>query len=206
MTRGAAARARRMWDRLAPSYDRVVQPFERSLLAGGRQWVGSRSEGRVLEVAVGTGRNFASYPPGLSVTALDASPGMLSVAARRAASEHGLQVQLCVADAQALPFRSGSFDTVVCTLSLCGVPDDAAALAEMARVVRPGGRVLLLDHVAGRWWPVRVLQRLVELVTVPAAGEHFTRRPLTLLPAVGLHVVEAHRRWWGMVERVHARR
>jgi ubiquinone/menaquinone biosynthesis C-methylase UbiE len=193
-----------MWDATAPGYDRGIAPIERLMLAGGREWVCSRAVGRVLEVAVGTGRNFPFYPPGVAVTGLEISPGMLSIARQRA-RDLGIEVHLREGDAQALPFASDSFDTVVCTLSLCNIPDDAAAIAEMARVLRTGGRLLLLDHVASRWWPLRALQRFIELITIPAADEHFTRRPRTMLPDAGLRVFEAQRLKLGIVERVHAR-
>ena len=201
----STARARRLWDRLAPGYDRAIRPVEWLLFGGGRQWVCSRATGRVLEVAVGTGRNFPFYPAAVSVTGLELSPAMLSIARRRARNL-GLDVHLCEGDAQALPFAAASFDTVLCTLSLCNVPDPATAIAEMARVMRPGGRMLLLDHVVSRWRPVRALQRLAEAVTVPAAEEHLTRRPAAMLPAAGLRIVESHRRKLGIAERVHARR
>lgn len=98
---------------------------------------------------------------------------MLAIARERAA-EVGVAVELREADAQALPFEPDSFDTVVCTLSLCTIPDHRQANAEMARVLRPRGRLLLLDHIGSRWWPVWAVQRLLELLTVPAAGEYQT--------------------------------
>jgi ubiquinone/menaquinone biosynthesis C-methylase UbiE len=197
--------ARRMWDRMAPGYDRSMRPVERLLEPLGRQWVCSRATGRVLEVAVGTGRNFAFYPPDVKITGLEISPKMLDIARQRAGAL-GRRVDLIEGDAQALPFVGGSFDTVVCTLSLCNVPDLPGSLAEMARVLQPDGRLLLLDHVASRWLPLRALQRLADLVTVPVASEHFTRRPISILPATEWRVVESERRKLGIFEWVHARR
>jgi ubiquinone/menaquinone biosynthesis C-methylase UbiE len=199
------ARARHVWDQMAPHYDQSIRLVEKLMFGGGREWVCSRATGRVLEVAVGTGRNFAFYPPGVAVTGIEISPAML-VRARARAAELGLPVGLCEGDGQALPFASDSFDTVVCTLSLCNIPDETVAIAEMARVLRPGGRLLLLDHVASRWRPVYALQRFVERFTIPAACEHFTRRPKPLLPGAGLRVVESQRLKLGIVERVYARR
>jgi ubiquinone/menaquinone biosynthesis C-methylase UbiE len=197
------AKARHVWDRMAPRYDRSMRLVEKLMFGGGREWVCSRATGRVLEVAVGTGLNFAFYPPGVAVTAIEISPAMLARARARAA-RLGLPVTLCEGDGQALPFASDSFDSVVCTLSLCNIPDETAAIAEMARVLRPGGRLLLLDHVASRSRTVHALQRLVERFTIPAACEHFTRRPKPLLPDAGLQVVESERLKLGMVERVYA--
>jgi len=199
----ATRKARRVWDRYAPRYDRSMRFAERMLFAGGREWVCSRARGDVLEVGVGTGLNLPFYPPDVRLTGVDLSPAMLAVARSRA-SELGREVDLREADAQALPFPDASFDTVVCTLTLCAVPDDRAVIAEMRRVLRPGGRLLLLDHVASTWWPIWALQRLVELVSIRTAGEHQTRRPRPLVEAAGLVVEEAQRFKAGAIERVAA--
>ncbi|PZG02710.1 class I SAM-dependent methyltransferase [Micromonospora deserti] len=199
----STAKARRVWEKMAPHYDRDIRFWEKVQFPGGREWVCSRATGRVLEVAVGTGRNFPFYPPGVSLTGIELSPQMLDIARQRA-TDLGLDVELRVADAQELPFDDASFDTVVCTLSLCAIPDHGRAIAEMARVLRPGGRLLLLDHIASRWWPVWAVQRLTELVTIRAAGEHMTRRPKVMLAAAGLAVAESERLRLGTVERVHA--
>jgi ubiquinone/menaquinone biosynthesis C-methylase UbiE len=142
----AAARARRLWDRYASRYDREMAFWERILFGNGRAWVCSWAEGDALEVAVGTGRNLPFYPAGVRLTGVDLSPAMLAIARQRARAI-GRQVDLRETDAQALPFADASFDTVVCTLSLCTIPDDRTAVAEMYRVLRPGGRLLLLDHI-----------------------------------------------------------
>ena len=204
-TEDATERARRVWDTYAPRYDRGMGFWERIQFRGGREWVCSRATGRVLEVAVGTGRNLGLYPPGVHLTGVDLSPAMLALARRRAA-DLGLDADLREGDAQALPFPDGSFDSVVCTLSLCAIPDDARAMAEMARVLRPGGRLLLLDHIGSSWWPIWAVQRLIELRTIRSAGEYETRRPSRLLAAVGLERVESERLKLGTVERVHARK
>lgn len=199
------AKVRRVWEEFAPRYDRAMRPAERWWFTGGRPWVCSRATGEVLEVAIGTGLNLAHYPSGLHLTGIDLSPQMLAVARQRAQRLH-LAVALREADAQSLPFDDESFDTVVCTLALCGIPNDRAAIAEMKRVLRPGGRLLLLDHIASSWWPIRVGQRLVEFVSVRTAEEHLTRRPLPLLVDAGFELVESERLRAGTVERVFARR
>lgn len=198
-------KARRVWEQMAPRYDRGIEFCEKLLFGGGREWVCSRATGEVLEVAVGTGRNFPFYPAGTTITGVELSPTMLAIARQRAA-DLGLEVDLREADAQALPFDDASFDTVVCTLSLCAIPDHAKAITEMARVLRPGGRLLLLDHIGSHWWPIWAGQRLFELLTIRTAGEHMTRRPKFMLRGVGLTISEAERLKLGTVERVHARK
>lgn len=196
-------KAIRVWEKLAPRYDRTMRFFERRLFEGGREWVCSRARGRVLEVAVGTGLNLPHYPRGLGLVGVDFSPAMLRRARDRAA-ELGLAVDLQEADAEDLPFPDRSFDTVVCTLALCGIPDNRAAIEQMRRVLRPGGRLLLLDHIGSSWPPIRLAQKLIELVSVPSAGEHWTRRQLPLVERAGFSVVDVVRRKAGMVELIDA--
>jgi ubiquinone/menaquinone biosynthesis C-methylase UbiE len=177
--------------------------FERLVLADGRAWVGRQARGRVLEVAVGTGLNLPHYPAAATLTGVELSPRMLALARQRAA-ELGRDVDLREGDAERLPFGDGSFDTVVCALGLCTIPDPARAIEEMHRVLVPGGRLVLLDHVGSTWPPVYAVQWLVERVTVRLAGEHFTRRQLPLVRAAGFQLVEAERLKAGVVERLVA--
>jgi ubiquinone/menaquinone biosynthesis C-methylase UbiE len=199
------AKAVRVWEKMAPRYDRDIQFWEKVQFGGGREWIGARAKGRVLEVAVGTGRNFDFYSRGVGITGVDLSPDMLDIA-RRHATDLDLEVDLCVAAAEALPFDEDSFDTAVCTLSLCTIPDPAASIAEMKRVLRPGGQLLLLDHIGSSWWPIWAAQRLIEQLTIRAAGEHMTRRQLPLVEAAGFDIVETQRLKAGTVERIAARK
>lgn len=203
MTETPTAKQRRVWEELAPTYDRKIAFFERHQFAGGREWLAARVSGSVLEVAVGTGRNFPHYPAQTRLTGVDLSPSMLAIARRRAAAL-GLTADLREGDAQALSFPGNTFDTVVSALSLCSIPDPAKAIAEMARVLRPGGSLLLLDHVGSTWPPIYAAQWLVERVTIAAGGEHLTRRQLPLVKAAGLRIVETERLKAGTVERLHA--
>jgi ubiquinone/menaquinone biosynthesis C-methylase UbiE len=195
--------ALRTWERGAADYDRGIAKVERGLLQGAREWIGARATGRVLEVAVGTGRSLPFYAADAVVTGVDLSPATLAIARRRAT---GLRrdVDLRVGDAERLPFDDASFDTVVCALGLCAIPDHVTAIHEMRRVLVPGGRLLLLDHVRSTWPPVFVLQWLLERVTIRTAGEHFTRRPRVLVEAEGFEIVESQRSKAGAIELVSA--
>lgn len=197
------AKVRRVWERAAPSYDKQIAFFERIQFAGGREWLGARVRGRVLEVAIGTGLNLPHYPADAVVSGIELSPAMLAIARQRAV-DLGRDVDLHEGDAQLLPFEDATFDTVVCALALCTIPNPASAIAEMKRVLVPGGRLLLLDHIASTWPPIYAAQWLLERVTIRAAGEHFTRRQLPSVKTAGFEIVEAQRLKAGSVERVHA--
>ena len=142
----AIAAIRRKYAQFAPSYDRLEGVPDRLFVAGLRRQLVSRATGRVLEVGVGTGRNLPHYPPGCAVTGVDVSEAMLAQAQRRASSLDRT-AHLCQMDAEALAFPDDSFDTVLSSLSLCTVPDPVNAVREMARVCRPEGRLLFLEHV-----------------------------------------------------------
>ncbi|MBI3970058.1 MAG: methyltransferase domain-containing protein [Chloroflexi bacterium] len=197
-------RVRRFFDRSAESYDGWMRPFDRLLLGDGREMVCSRARGRTLELAVGTGLNLAGYPPDAQVTGIDVSPAMLAIAGRRAQAL-GRAVELRVGDAQALEFPDGCFDTVVVTLALCTIPDERRALAEAYRVLRPGGQLLLLEHVRSPVAPVRWVQRLLEPLA-RLVGDHLLRDPLDHLGAVGFRVERCDRSKWGFIEEVVARK
>ncbi len=203
--RDASAKARRTWDRAAPRYDESMAFFERAFVGEGREWITSRARGRTLEIAVGTGIHLPLYGVDVTLTGLDLSPAMLALAKARA-GELGREADLIVGDAQKLPFDDESFDTVVTALALCSIPDPDVAIREMKRVLVPGGRLLLLDHIRSTWPPVVVAQWLLERITTLVAGEHFTRRQLSLVKEAGLEIVETVRRKAGTIEQIYARR
>jgi ubiquinone/menaquinone biosynthesis C-methylase UbiE len=205
VTGGADRKLKRYWDKQARRYDGAMDFWDRHLFGASRPWACGRAGGDVLEVAIGTGRNLPYYRDGVRLTGIDWSAAMLALAARRAASL-GRDADLRTGDAQRLDFPDSSFDTVVCTLGLCAIPDDRRAVAEMARVLRPGGLLVLVDHVLARPVALRGVQWLYERVSIPLAGEHFRRRPLTHVRDLGFRIEEAERFRMGVLERVAARK
>jgi len=202
-TRRETERVRRLQDKEAPRYDGQMRVFDRLLFEGGREWACSRAQGQVLEIAVGTGRNLPHHRDDVTLTGIELSPEMLAIAKRRAA-ESGREADLRVGDAQALDFPDAGFDSVLCTLALCTIPDPGAAVREVHRVLRPGGRFSLLEHVRSPVRAVRGVQRLIEPLSIRFAADHLTREPLEYLGAAGFEVEELERSKWGIVERVLA--
>lgn len=201
----ALERQREVWRKKAPRYDREMGFWERVLLKDARPLLCSRAHGEVLEVAVGTGRNFGQYPADVHLVGIDLSPEMLALARDRADNDPR-SIDLREGNAHALDFPDASFCTVVCTFAMCNIPNQERALAEMYRVLRSGGRLLLVDHVASTNTIALGVQRVLEKLTLRFQGEHLTRRLLPLVVAAGFKI-ETHRRYsLGIVEELTARR
>ena len=201
----ATARVFDVYERQAPHYDRIIAIAERLLFAGGREWACRQGHGVVLEVGVGTGRNLPCFPEDVALSGIELSPAMLARAEERA-RRLGRTVDLRVGDAQRLPFADATFDPVLATLTLCSIPDDVTAVAEMARVLRPGGRLVLLDHVASPSPVVRAVQRLLEPLFLRLAADHLLREPEDAVRRAGLVIEELTRSRAGLVLRLTARR
>jgi len=197
-------RVRQIYDRAAERYDRA-EAWERRLFGADARAIVQQAHGEVLEIAVGTGRNLALYRGGAKVTGIELSDAMLE-RARRRATEIGLDATLVQGDAQDLPFADASFDTVVCTFSLCTIPDERKALAEARRVLRPGGALLLVEHVRSPNPLVRAIEHVADPIMRRIAGDHLLRDPLDHLDDAGFTIERVERSRWGLLERIHARR
>ena len=201
----ANERRRRRYAKEASSYDRGSDLTERGLLGTEhRGWACSRAAGATLEVAIGTGLNLSHYPPTVRLVGIDLTPEMLRLARRRS-DDLGTPVVLAEGDAQALPFPDETFDTVVSTYAMCSVPDERATVLEMSRVLKPGGRVILVDHIRSSVRALYWLQRLMELAPSRNRDE-LTRRPRAHVEAVGFRVEASDRLRAGVVERLVARK
>lgn len=199
-----AERQLRSYAKDAPTYDEEADLFERWVVGTDhRGWACSRAVGVTLEVAIGTGLNLPHYVHDLNLIGVDLSPEMLEQATARA-GRLGRTVELLEADAHDLPFPDTSFDTVVCTFALCSVADDAVAIDEMGRVLKPGGRLILVDHVRSTVPPIYWLQWLYEFVPRRTKGEYMTRRPAQHVNTDDFQVVAQDRLRLGIVERLVA--
>jgi ubiquinone/menaquinone biosynthesis C-methylase UbiE len=190
---------RATYDRDAATYDRSVATTEGRLLGDMRRAFGAELRGDTLEVAVGTGRNFPHYTSAVTrAVGVDLSSGMLATARTRA-KHLNLPIQLAQMDAQHLALPDASFDTVAISLSLCTIPDPVAALREFARVCRPDGRVVLLEHVLSPVWPVAVLERLLSPMQERARGCHLTRRTIETARELGYTILSDRTRLFGVL-------
>lgn len=198
-------RIRRHYNDIAPRYDNMISTADRLLIPDGRAWVGSQARGDVLEIAVGTGRNLPHYPAGAAITGIDLSAEMIEVA-RKNASRLGLDANLVVGDAEDLGFEDGSFDTVISTLSLCTIPDHELAIREVWRVLRPGGRFVALEHVRSPNPFIRLIQRMLNPLSMRYSCDHLLREPLDVLAPAGFEIEYLERSKLGIIESVIARK
>jgi SAM-dependent methyltransferase len=170
---------------LAATIDVMMRP-----LYPARRLVVPEARGEVLELGVGTGLNFGLYGQVGSLAGIDPDPFMLERARKRAA-ELALPIELYQAGAEALPFDRGRFDTVVMTFTLCTIPDVAASLAEARRVLRPGGRMLFVEHTRSIQPSLgRVQDALTPLWKRIGGGCHLNRPAPDLIARAGFQVVE----------------
>lgn len=187
-----------VYDALAKGYDLLFEPLERWALARWRAETVSYlpRESKILEIGAGTGLNFRHYPPVRFAAALELSKEMVRRARHRATVQ-----KITQADAEKLPFADGSFDAAFATLVFCSIPDPRKAFEELRRVVRRGGRIVLLEHVR----PEGFLGRLFDLLsffTVLLIQDHFNRCTARIAAESGLKVIEVKKKLKGAVELI----
>ena len=158
-------------------------------------------DGRILEIGAGTGLNFVYYPNNALAVASEPSGEMLKVAQGKQRPERARLIQSC---AEHLPFADHSFDAAFATLVFCSVARPEAAFAELRRVVKPGGAVILLEHVR----PNNLLGPLFDLlnwITVPLFDDHFNRRTAATARVAGLNVLRVEKSLLGVINLIACR-
>ena len=184
----ATKTARKRYNRVAPLYDFMENIVERSRYSKWRGLLWSKVEGtKVLEVGVGTGKNFTYYPPDVEITAIDFSEKMLDRARQKAEGDK-IRAHLEQMDAQDLKFEDNTFDTVAATFVFCSVPDPIKGLREVERVCKPGGKVILLEHVLSANRILSWIMNLYNPLVVRVAGANINRRTADNVDKSGLKV------------------
>ena len=179
---------RARYNRLAPVYDAMDFLSEQRFASWRQRLWTMTPKGRVLEVGVGTGKNFPYHPAETEITGIDLSEGMLAKAKQRAAQLHHAP-DLREMDAQQLEFPDDTFDAAVATFVFCSVPDPARGLRELARVVKPDGQIILLEHVrVDRPTFIGKLMDVLDPLVVRVMGAHINRRTAETVKQAGLVV------------------
>ncbi len=180
----------RRYERQASTFD-LMETLPEFMFARWRRrlWELVPADSRVLEIGVGTGKNMRWYPPGTSITAVDFSPKMLARAVRRARQQR-TPVELALMDAQASAFADASFDTAVDTFVFCSVPDPVLGLTEVRRILRPGGRLLLLEHVRSGLPVVGRCMDWLNPLSVRLQGVNINRDTVDNVRRAGFRILE----------------
>lgn len=196
---------RAKYDSIARFYDAWDAIPERLLYRSWRHRLWSRvGQGTVLEIGVGTGKNIGLYPAGSRVTAIDISRKMLDRAAARVRNRPGIAAELAVMDATQLAFQDGAFDTVVGSFVLMVAPDPLKALAEIRRVCRPGGKLLVLEFTRSVNPVIAFLQNTLTPLTRAVYHARINRDIAAMVEHKGFQAVTVEKLASGMVSIVQA--
>ena len=185
----ATEATRHRYQRLSPFYDAMEGTSERRYHPW-RTKLWSQVTGlQILEVGIGTGKNMQFYPDDISITGIDLTPGMLQRAQKRASDLHlRSKVQLHIGDVQQLDFPNGKFDSAVATFVFCSVSDPILGLRELNRVVKHGGRVLLLEHVRSPNPLLGAVMDFLNPLIVRIMGANINRRTVENIRKAGLEI------------------
>ncbi len=195
---------RHTYNRLANKYDLFDKPFELFIISSLRRKLLSQARGRVLEIAIGTGANLHHYPPDMEVVGIDVSEGMLQQA-RCKNPKRSPTVSLAQMDSQFLAFSDNIFDTVVCSLALCTVPNPVKSLKQMTRVLRPGGKILLLEHIKSSNRLIAWIQEKTSPRQEKRMGCSFVKRTPEAVNEAGLVTESLARSLFGVMVSIVAR-
>lgn len=199
------AKTKRRYNRIAPYYDGLESVMELAF-SRWRKRVLERAAGEVLEVGVGTGKNFPHYPRGVHVTGLDIADRMLH-RARSRAEGLGFPVRLMEGDVQSLPFDDETFDAAVATFVFCSVPDPVRGLAELGRVLKPAGRIYLLEHVRIDRPVIGPFMDAINPLVVRSIGANINRRTVENVKKAGLSIEQIENLgMMGMVKLITAKK
>jgi ubiquinone/menaquinone biosynthesis C-methylase UbiE len=188
------------YDKFAIVYDKAIAPFEKRFLSNWRKETMSHlpENGNLLEIGAGTGLNFRFYPNCKHAVASELSCEMLSFAKTKITTEN---LSLTQTDAEKLPFADNSFDAALATLVFCAIPNPENAFSELRRVVKPGGRVVLLEHVRPSGLLGYVLDA-ISFFTVWLIEDHFNRETAKTATESGLRVLEVKKKFFGIVNLI----
>ena len=201
-----SAAIKKKYDRLAPYFEGLEAVMEGLFFKNWRKKLWSNVDGyHILEVGVGTGKNFDYYPVDARITAIDFSREMLKQAARKKDRKQ-TTVELNLMDVQSLDFADNSFDTVIGSFVFCSVPLPLKGLKELYRVCKPGGQVLLLEHVLSSKPLIAKVMNFINPVIVALVGANINRNTVKNIKACGFASVRVDDRSSDIIKLIEARK
>ena len=191
---------------MAPYFEALEAVMEGLFFKSWRKKLWEKVEGyHILEVGVGTGKNFDYYPDNARITAIDFSQEMLKQAAHKK-DRKNTSVELNLMDVQSLYFADNSFDTVIGSFVFCSVPLPLKGLKELHRVCKPGGQVLLLEHVLSSKPVIAKVMNFVNPAIVALAGANINRNTVKNIKACGFALVRVDERSGDIIKLIEARK
>ncbi|MEY3880462.1 MAG: hypothetical protein RIQ94_1258 [Pseudomonadota bacterium] len=197
---------KKRYDRIAPYFEGIEAVMEGLFFKSWRKKCWDQVEGHhILEVGVGTGKNFDYYPKNAKITAIDFSEQMLKQAIQKRDKKE-IAVDLELMDIQSLCFADNSFDTIIGCFVFCSVPLPIKGLKELYRVCKPGGQVLLLEHVLSSNPIMAAIMNLVNPVVVTLVGANINRNTVKNVKACGFTSVCVDLRSSDIIKLIEARK
>lgn len=198
----SGATARQKWDAAARGFDFVNSrgPEQRWSLVKRKLY--AAMSGKVLFLAVGTGLDIQSFPPGQDIVGIDISPRMLEKAAPRAAAYEG-RMELREMDAESLDFPDNSFDQIFTACTFCSVPNPVKGLRELCRVLKPGGELRMFEHTGSRWFPFSALLHMMNPIA-RRFGPEIIRDTVGNVERAGFRVVHVQNVYLDIVRTILA--
>jgi ubiquinone/menaquinone biosynthesis C-methylase UbiE len=197
---------KKRYDRIAPYFEGLEAVMEGLFFKNWRKKLWAKVDGHhILEVGVGTGKNFDYYPADAQITAIDFSPEMLRQAINKKARKT-VCVELNLMDVQSLDFADNSFDTIIGSFVFCSVPLPIKGLKELYRVCKPGGQVLLLEHVLSSKPVLAKIMNFINPVIVALVGANINRNTVKNVKACGFALVRVDERSSDMIKLIEARK
>ncbi len=201
-----SAAIKKKYDRIAPYFEGLEAVMEGLFFKNWRKRLWAKVDGyHILEVGVGTGKNFDFYPAGARITAIDFSREMLKQADHKKARKN-TSVELNLMDVQSLSFADNSFDTVIGSFVFCSVPLPVKGLKELYRVCKPGGQILLLEHVLSSNAMLAKVMTLINPAVVALFGANINRNTVKNVKACGFASVRVDERSGDIIKLIEARK
>ncbi len=200
------AAIQKRYNRIAPYFEGLEAVMEGLVFKGWRKKCWGKAQGHhILEVGVGTGKNFDYYPNDARITAIDFSKEMLKRAAQKQTRKN-IAVELDLMDVQSLYFADNSFDTVIATFVFCSVPLPLKGLKELYRVCRPGGQVVLLEHVLSSKPALAWVMNFINPLFLASVGANINRNTLKNVQACAFSSVHVDERSGDIIKLIVAKK
>jgi ubiquinone/menaquinone biosynthesis C-methylase UbiE len=201
-----SATIKKRYNRIAPYFEGIEAIMEGLFFRSWRKKLWEKVEGHhILEVGVGTGKNFDCYPPQARITAIDFSERMLQQAKRKKERKN-IAVDLDLMDVQSLAYASNSFDTVIASFVFCSVPLPSKGLKELYRVCKPGGQILLLEHVVSANPVIASAMNFINPLIVALVGANINRNTVKTARSCGFSSVRVDERSGDIIKLIEIRK